>query len=366
MTSPLQPAYRTRIQAIAGMDQIATELGRDLAPMLARYGLPPAPLCRAEADIPYSAMCALVEGCALEWHCPDLGLRLARLQNLDILGPLGLAVRLAATVEQAMARLAEHMSIHSTGFHTYIEKHAAGGGGQASLVFIARPGAGAGRQVVENALSVARNIFATLAGPKSFKPGSVSLQHGAPPLEASAASVRRYFDCPVMYGESLNALHFDAGVLGAPNLLCDMAYAPLIEAYMASLRPQPDMDIVHAVRNRISNLIATGNCSLAGAAACFRVHPRTLQRRLRDQGTSFAEILDGYRETLALDLVGRQSMPLIKIADALGYADQSTFNQAFRRWTATTPTLYAAGRRRRDQQISPPQTSAGAITMPCW
>jgi AraC-like DNA-binding protein len=51
--------------------------------------------------------------------------------------------------------------------------------------------------------------------------------------------------------------------------------------------------------------------------------------------------LDDYRKALALDLVAHRSMPLIKIADALGYADQSTFNQAFRRWTGTTPTMFA-------------------------
>lgn len=338
MKTLLEPVYRTRVQSIAGIDDMARELGRDLAPMLVRHGLSPTIMSQMDAYISYSAMCAVLEGCADEWNCPDLGLRMAKLQNWNILGPVGLAVRLAKTVEEAMLKLADHMAIHSTGFHTYIEEHAQGSSRHASLVFVAKPGAGAGRQVIEHSLYVARNILSMLAGAHFFKPTSVSFQHGAP---ANAAAVRRAFDCSILYHESVNAIHFEAQVLRAPNVMCDPSYAPMIEAYFEKLRPQLDIDLVQAVRNLISNLIATDKCSLAGVAECYRIHPRTLQRRLSEKGISFAEILDDYRKAFALDMVARRAMPLVKIGDALGYADQSTFNQAFRRWTGTTPTLFA-------------------------
>jgi AraC-like DNA-binding protein len=339
MKTSLEPVYRTRVQSIAGIDDMARKLGQDIEPMLRRFGLSPGILSQADAYISYRAMCDLMEACATQWNCPDLGLRMAKAQYWNILGPVGLAVRLAATVEQAMAKLADHMALHSTGFHTYIEER--GAGRQASLVFIVKPGADAGRQVIEHSLYVARNILTMLAGARAFKPASVGFRHAAP---ANAAAVRRAFDCPVVYGAQFDTIDFDAEVLRAPNVMCDRSHAPMIEAYFEKVRPRFDVDLVQAVRDMIGNLIATGKCSLAGAAECYRVHPRTLQRHLRAQGMSFAGILDDYRKRLALDLVARRALPLVKIGDALGYADQSTFNQAFRRWTGTTPTLFAGGR----------------------
>ena len=75
-------------------------------------------------------------------------------------------------------------------------------------------------------------------------------------------------------------------------------------------------------------------------ADCLHLHPRTFQRRLSDAGVTFNQLLDDYRKSLAMDLLTRQDMPLVQVADVLGYADQSTFNQAFRRWTNSTPLSY--------------------------
>lgn len=338
MTSRLKIAYRTRAQSMMGIDELARELDQDLDGILRRFGLPPGLMDQPETYIPYSAMCGVMETCSFEWACPDLGLRLAHSRHIDLLGPVGLAVRLAATVEEAWDKLADYIAIHSTGFHIYIEQYGPPTARQAALVFMPKPGGGAGRQVLEHSLYVCRNILAMLTGVHNFKPARASFQFSAP---AEVATVRRYFDCPVSYNEPLHALHFDARLLQTPNVMYDNAYAPLIETYFDKLRPQLDVDIVQAVRNMIGNLISTGTCSLVGVANCYRIHPRTLQRRLQEKGVSFAEILDDYRKSLAMELVGRGSMPLVKIADALGYADQSTFNQAFRRWTATTPTMYA-------------------------
>src|SRR5262249_7613405 len=87
----------------------------------------------------------------------------------------------------------------------------------------------------------------------------------------------------------------------------------------------------------IGQLIATGRCSREFAAECLNMHPRTLQRRLEERGTSFSELLDEHRQATAIDLVRRRALPLAQIADSLGYSNQSRVNQAFRRWTSTSP-----------------------------
>ncbi len=55
---------------------------------------------------------------------------------------------------------------------------------------------------------------------------------------------------------------------------------------------------------------------------------------------TFNQLLDDYRKNLVMELLTRQDMPLVQVADVLGYAAQSTFNRAFRRWTCSTPMKF--------------------------
>ena len=68
--------------------------------------------------------------------------------------------------------------------------------------------------------------------------------------------------------------------------------------------------------------------------------PWTLQRRLRDNGTQFAALLDQTRQNLALKRLQEGRLMITEIAFELGYADLPSFNRAFKRWTGTTPGAY--------------------------
>ena len=67
------------------------------------------------------------------------------------------------------------------------------------------------------------------------------------------------------------------------------------------------------------------------------MHERTLNRRLRSEGTTFHRQLDAVRHEVSLQLLSNTAMRLAEIAATLGYADASAFVRAFRRWSGTTP-----------------------------
>ena len=71
---------------------------------------------------------------------------------------------------------------------------------------------------------------------------------------------------------------------------------------------------------------------------------RTLQHRLRREGTSYSTLLDSVRRTRAVDLVAESDASIAEISAALGYGDVRSFHRAFRRWTGASPTAH---RRRR-------------------
>ena len=77
---------------------------------------------------------------------------------------------------------------------------------------------------------------------------------------------------------------------------------------------------------------------------------RTLHRRLADEGASFQTIATQARREAAEALLGTTEHPLADVAFLTGFADQSAFTRAFKRWTGQTPTAYrAAGVRAADR-----------------
>jgi AraC-like DNA-binding protein len=67
---------------------------------------------------------------------------------------------------------------------------------------------------------------------------------------------------------------------------------------------------------------------------------RTLQRRLKDVGVNYNDLLNDVRKTLALNLLENQTLALSEIAFSLGYSEVSAFNHAFRRWVGQSPGDY--------------------------
>ncbi len=84
-----------------------------------------------------------------------------------------------------------------------------------------------------------------------------------------------------------------------------------------------------------------GNVTVERVAALLRMSTRTLQRRLRDFGFAFEEIVDDVRRVEATRRVVIGDGSSMEIAFMLGYSDQSHFIRAFRRWTGMPPRDYA-------------------------
>lgn len=104
-------------------------------------------------------------------------------------------------------------------------------------------------------------------------------------------------------------------------------------------------DIATAIGRMIDATLAHRPVTLQAAARILGLSPRTLQRRLEDNGTAFEQILDDRRRTLATTWLGGGPTSVTDIAMMLGYSDPSHFNRAFRRWEGQSPLDY---RRRRE------------------
>lgn len=83
--------------------------------------------------------------------------------------------------------------------------------------------------------------------------------------------------------------------------------------------------------------------------------PRTLRRRLGDEGTTFSAIRDAVRLALAEELLSMTELSIGEIAGRLGYADSTCFTNAFKGWKdGMTPLAW-----RRHVEAGMPATAGG-------
>ncbi len=151
-----------------------------------------------------------------------------------------------------------------------------------------------------------------------------------------------FFGGEVRFEEDITRLVLDPQVLALPLRKSDPALLTLLdhqaEQLLAETAAVPPL--VDAWRRTLVPLIREGQTSLAALAEAHHMSPRTLQRRLAEQGTSFQGLLDQTRRHLAERHLRDAQLDLAEIALILGYSEQSAFTRAFRAWTGLAPAQW--------------------------
>lgn len=162
------------------------------------------------------------------------------------------------------------------------------------------------------------------------------------PPPADVQPYRDFFGGDVLFNAPTTRLEFDAVCLALPMRKADPALARLLDQQAEQVLQQVSQvpAIVDAWRRTLVPLIREGQTSLAALARAHHTSPRTLQRRLAEQGTSFQHLLDDTRRHLAEAHLKDARLDLAEIALLLGYSEQSAFTRAFRAWSGLPPAQW--------------------------
>ncbi|WP_157729790.1 AraC family transcriptional regulator [Bacterioplanes sanyensis] len=114
---------------------------------------------------------------------------------------------------------------------------------------------------------------------------------------------------------------------------------PLVQQQLQQLRHH---QWVGYVRHCLHQMLALGCADRRSVASALHISVSTLQRRLRQHGLSFQQLLQQHRQTWACRWL-LQGVPLSDIAQRLGYQDQTAFQRAFRHWLGCTPRQWQQG-----------------------
>ena len=109
------------------------------------------------------------------------------------------------------------------------------------------------------------------------------------------------------------------------------------KAIEARAKP-PRSPLQRDVERRVEPLLETGEVSIDRIARELGFSRQTLYRRLKAEGVTFEELVDGLRRRLALRFVREQRLPVKEAAWRLGFSDPAAFSRAFKRWTGSSPS----------------------------
>lgn len=167
-------------------------------------------------------------------------------------------------------------------------------------------------------------------------PHSVDFAH--PPPD-DMAPYEAFFRCPVKFACPEPVLRVDHAMLKRPLRKTDAALEMLLEQHVKSLMerlPRQDESVTQ-MRRILARCLRDGEPSIERVSEHLFCSPRTLQRRLKEAGTSFRKETNTVRHELASSYLKDPHLTLADIALLLGYSEHSAFTRAFRRHYGRSP-----------------------------
>ena len=157
--------------------------------------------------------------------------------------------------------------------------------------------------------------------------------------EDQKAELAKFFGKAVEFGAPVDDLAFPRSAAEARILSADPYLNRLLLDYCEdALAHRKRAGTFRAsVENAIAPLLPHGKANVEEVARQLAVSPRTLARRLNDEGTSFSDVLEGLRNDLAARYLAEKEFGVAKVAWLLGYQETSAFSRAFKRWTGKAP-----------------------------
>lgn len=159
------------------------------------------------------------------------------------------------------------------------------------------------------------------------------------PRPADVRPYQEFFGGPVRFGQPTTRVVLASQDLALPLRGADAALLALLDAQAERL-----LQDVAAIsgplavwRQALVGLIRSGRTQVGDLASSLQMSPRSLQRRLTEQGLSFQALLGQTRQQLAEAYLRDANVELAEVALLLGYSEQSAFTRAFRQWTGLAP-----------------------------
>lgn len=261
----------------------------------------------------------------------DIGLRIGSDKIPEQLNLAELAAIHAPTLHEALARIARYKRLVCAEEVTLARRQ-----DEVSLGFHWIHAKGPIPYLLVECVFAAVVKLVRLACPDGFTPRRIELSR----RRADAALLKGHFGCPIDF----DAAH-DRIVIATPDL--QRRFRPRNAERYARLLPSLDKQLAKhvltfsdEVRGVMRRWMVGGHVTIDGIARELARTPRTLQRHLVKDGTSYQALLDEVRHETAQRLLEATDLQEGEVAFLLGFAELNSFTRAFRNWEGMTPRRF--------------------------
>lgn len=318
-----------RSAVLVGFDNLCRDLALNPNRLLPRCGLDPLLLRRMDLYLPYARFAQALTLAAREGQCSDFGLRLSEYHDYLVLGPFGLLLSQAESFADVLKLTQQYVHLHAQGISMTPRLDSQ----QLQVDYCLDLQEEVDlRQLLELGVGVMHRSMRSLFG-SQWQPRRVLIQHAC---QGEPATYEHFFGCPVAFGQPVTAIICDPQALALKPLeQRQQLKSHLLEQYARRHQVEPGLSA--QIRLVLQSILSTGEASLPVVARLLDRHPRSLQQVLQSQGTSFRQLLDEVRYGEALQQLRQSNQSITDLALNLGYADETAFSRAFRRWSGQSP-----------------------------
>jgi len=308
----------------------ATSLGLDQGELTKAAGLTPGCLEEPDARIPIDRDHDLWQAIVERIDDPSIGVRLGAQYRIRDAGLVGYSMLHSRNLGDAILRLIRYGRILSdTAFLSMTTV-----GNEVHVTVEEAPQLVGLRQPIEYDLASCVTCVREITEVSTI-PGEVRSPYPEP------ESLRDYtavFGPAVRFDQPKAAMIFEVRDMNRPVVAADDTLCSYLDQHAASVLSTLASDsFSERVRRAIWDELAAGRLTLGSVASALAVSTRTLQRRLSEEGHTFADLLERFRERMAVQLLRRRDLAIYEIAYLLGYSEPSTFFRVFRRWKKMSP-----------------------------
>ncbi len=262
------------------------------------------------------------------------GLHLAEQSDPREAGLLFYVVSAARNLGEAMALFARYNRIVNESARAKIVWQTASVILQLSFVGVPRHRA---RHISEFEAALIVKVIREITG-RHIRPIRIAFAHAR---TADLPEFERFWGCPVEFGAPSDQLEFSKDTVALPLITGDLTLLETLRPFCdeaTTARNTAIGSVRASVENEVQRLLAHGQAHAETVAKALAVSVRTLSRRLSAEGTTFVEVVDQLRRSLALESLKNSHYTTAQISWLLGYESSTSFNHAFKRWTGRSPS----------------------------
>lgn len=194
---------------------------------------------------------------------------------------------------------------------------------------------------IDAALDSALAIFLIMcraAYGAEFRLQRVTLKHGTPSCHERFSDL---FQAPVLYAQDENALSIDPAIVREPLATANPELVRINDRIATDYLAQLDHgDLGMRVRSKLIERLPGGHISESDIASSINISQRSLQRKLKEQGMSFTQLMESTRRELGLQYVRDPQYSFNEVAFLLGFTEPANFSRAFKRWYDKSPSQF--------------------------